>query len=149
LFGGSVRNPIHVLADLIAGLHDADGKVTFPGFYDLVRDLDAEERELLKRVPYSDEKWMDMTGTKALYGEKGYTAIERVGARPTLEVNGIWGGFIEAGAKTVLPARANAKISARLVADQRPEDVYGQLQQYFEANMPGGVDWKLHQHSAG
>ncbi|MBI2421948.1 MAG: dipeptidase [Candidatus Hydrogenedentes bacterium] len=149
LFGGSVYNPIHVLAELIAGMHDAQGRVTLPGFYDRVRELDAEERALLQRVPYSDERWQTMTGTQALYGEAGYSTIERVGARPTLEVNGIWGGFIEEGAKTVLPARASAKISTRLVADQRPEEIYGILKAHLETRMPAGIDWRLHQHSCG
>lgn len=149
LFGGSVRNPLHVMAEVLAGLHDADGKVMLPGFYDKVRDLDAEERALLARLPYSDENWMEMAGVKALFGEAGYTTVERVGARPTLEVNGMWGGFIGEGAKTVLPARAHAKISARLVADQDPKDVREQLEAYFAATIPGDVTWHLHEHSTG
>jgi acetylornithine deacetylase/succinyl-diaminopimelate desuccinylase-like protein len=149
LFGGSIHNPIHVLAELIAGMHDADGRVTLPGFYEKVRPLDEEERELLKQVPYSDADWLDLTGARALYGEKGYTSIERIGARPTLEVNGIWGGFIGEGAKTVLPARAHAKISTRLVADQDCHAVHAQLDAYLKAHMPEGVSYTLHQHSAG
>lgn len=149
LFGGSVRNPIHVLCELIAGMHDAEGRVTLPGFYDDVRELDAEEREVLRRVPYSDEGWLQLAGARGLYGEAGYTTIERVGARPTLEVNGIWGGFTGAGAKTVLPARASAKISMRLVADQRPEKMEGCLRAYLEVNAPEGVAWTLREHSRG
>ncbi len=149
LFGGSIRNPIHVLSDLIAGMHDTDGRVTLPGFYDKVRELDDAEREVLKKVPYSDAEWLDTTGASALHGEKGYTTTERVGARPTLEVNGIWGGYIEEGAKTVLPARATAKISARLVADQAPGEIRGQLEAYLEARTPEGVAWKLDEHSQG
>lgn len=149
LFGGSIRNPIHVLAELIAGMHDADGRVTLPGFYDKVRPLDDEERELLKQVPYSDVEWLALTGARALYGEKGYTSIERVGARPTLEVNGIWGGFTGEGAKTVLPARAHAKISTRLVADQDYRAILGQLDAHIKAHLPEGVRYTLHQHSAG
>jgi acetylornithine deacetylase/succinyl-diaminopimelate desuccinylase-like protein len=149
LFGGSVRNPIHVLAELIAGMHDGKGRVTLPGFYDKVRPLDDEEREMLARVPWSEQEWLEMTGASALYGEEGYTTHERVGARPTLDVNGIWGGFTGEGAKTVLPARAWAKLSTRLVPDQRPEDIEGMLRAYLEANAPGDVEWTLKIHSLG
>lgn len=149
LYGGSVRNPIHVLADLISGMHDASGRVTLPGFYDKVRPLSEEERGLLAEVPYSDAHWMEAAGTTVLYGEEGFSTTERIGARPTLEVNGIWGGFIGEGAKTVLPAKASAKISARLVADQQTEDIQGQLHAYLTSRMPEGVDWHLHQHSSG
>ncbi len=149
LFGGSVRNPIHVLAELIAGLHDAKGRVTLPGFYDRVRPLDDEERALLARVPWSEEEWLEITGAAALYGEEGYTTHERVGARPTLDVNGIWGGFTGEGAKTVLPARAWAKLSTRLVPDQRQGEIEGMLRAYLEANAPKGVEWTLKIHSLG
>jgi acetylornithine deacetylase/succinyl-diaminopimelate desuccinylase-like protein len=149
LFGGSVRNPIHVLAELIAGMHDAKGRVTLPGFYDRVRPLDDEEREMLARVPWSEQEWLEMTGASALYGEEGYTTHERVGARPTLDVNGIWGGFTGEGAKTVLPARAWAKLSTRLVPNQRPEDIEGMLRAYLEAHAPSDVEWTLKIHSLG
>jgi acetylornithine deacetylase/succinyl-diaminopimelate desuccinylase-like protein len=149
LFGGSVLNPAQALCELIAGMHDADGRVTLPGFYDRVRELDAEEREDLARVPYTDDEWFAMTGAPALWGEKGYTTIERVGARPTLEVNGIWGGFIGEGEKTVLPAVARAKISTRLVADQAASDVRGQFEAYLKANAPAGITWKLSERSTG
>ena len=149
LFGGSVRNPIHVLAGLIAGMHDADARVTLPGFYDKVRPLDDEERALLARVPWSETEWLGMTGANALYGEEGFTTHERVGARPTLDVNGIWGGFTGEGAKTVLPARAWAKLSTRLVPDQRPEDIEGMLRAYLEAHAPADVEWSLKIHSLG
>lgn len=150
LYGGSIRNPITVLCELIATMHDAEGRVTLPGFYDLVRPLAEEERELLKTVPHSDEEWLRTTGAGELYGEAGYSTIERIGARPTLEINGIWGGFIGEGAKTVLPARAHAKISTRLVADQRPEQVEEQLRAHIAAHLPKGVtEWHLHNHSWG
>ena len=149
LFGGSVRNPLHVLADVISAMHDEKGRVTLPGFYDKVRPLDDEERDLLKQVPYSDEAWTAMAGTQLCFGEEGFTTVERIGARPTLEVNGVWGGFTGEGAKTVLPARAHAKISARLVADQDPEAVEGQLRAFLEAHIPADVSWKLHKHSSG
>lgn len=149
LFGGSIRNPIHVLCELIAGMHDAHARVTLPGFYDKVRDLDDEERELLARVPYSDAAWLELTGARGLFGEASYSSTERIGARPTLDVNGIWGGFTGEGAKTVLPARASAKLSARLVADQEPEEILGMLRAYLEQHVPKEVDWSLHQHSCG
>ncbi len=149
VFGGSIRNPIHVLAELIASLHDADGRVALPGFYDKVRELDEEERRALARLPHDDEAWRAMAGAKALYGETGYTTVERVGARPTLDINGIWGGFTGEGAKTVLPARAFAKFSTRLVADQDPAEIQGQLEAHIKAHVPEGVSWKLHGHSWG
>ncbi len=149
LFGGSVRNPIHVLAELVAGMHDAKGRVTLPGFYDRVRPLDEEERALLARVPWSGQEWLDMTGAAALYGEEGYTTHERVGARPTLDVNGIWGGFTGEGAKTVLPARAWAKLSTSLVPDQQPGEIEGMLRAYLEASAPKDVEWTLKVHSLG
>lgn len=149
MFGGSVRNPIHVLCEVIAGMHDAEGRVTLPGFYDAVRPLEEEERRELARFPYSDQEWFNLTGVSALYGESGYSTLERVGARPTLEINGICGGFTGKGAKTVLPARASAKISMRLVADQQPESIRGMLQRYLEEHMPEGVKWSLQEHSHG
>ncbi|MCC6142802.1 MAG: dipeptidase [Candidatus Hydrogenedentes bacterium] len=149
LFGGSVRNPIHVLCELIAKMHDDQGRVTLPGFYDKVRSLDDEERGMLSRVPYSDAAWMEMAGTTALYGEAGFSTVERIGARPTIEINGIWGGFTGEGSKTVLPARASAKISTRLVADQNPSDVRGQLEQFLREHLPAEVEWHLHEHTWG
>jgi acetylornithine deacetylase/succinyl-diaminopimelate desuccinylase-like protein len=149
IFGGTVRNPIHVLTEVIAGMHDEKGRVTLPGFYDRVRPLDEEEREMLAAAPFEETQWLEMTGAAAVYGEEGYTTLERAGARPTLDVNGIWGGFMGEGAKTVLPAKASAKLSMRLVPDQRPEDIEGQLRAYLESAMPDGVSWKLEGHSFG
>ncbi len=135
-FGGSIRNPIHVVCDLVAGMHDQDGRIMLPEFYDSVRTLDAEERALLREAPYSDARWLALTGAPGLFGEKGYTTLERVGARPSLDINGIWGGFQGEGAKTVLPARAGAKLSMRLVPDQRLDAVAEQLRRYLEENTP-------------
>ncbi len=149
LFGGSVRNPIHVLAELITGMHDAKGRVTLPGFYDRVRPLDDEERKMLARTPCPEQEWLEMTGARAIYGEDGYATHERVGARPTLDVNGIWGGFTGEGAKTVLPARAWAKLSTRLVPDQQPGEIEGMLRAYLETNAPRDVEWALKIHSLG
>lgn len=149
MFGGSVRNPIHVLAELIAGMHDEHGRVTLPGFYDKVRPLSDEERALLAEVPYNDGQWLAMTGGSALYGEEGFSTVERVGARPTLDVNGVWGGFTGEGAKTVLPARAWAKLSTRLVPDQKPEDIEAMLRAYVASRLPEGISWALTIHSLG
>lgn len=149
LFGGTVPNPAHVLAELIAGMHDEKGRVTLPGFYDNVREITAEEEELMKQIPYSDAGWLELSGAKALHGEEGYSTLARVGARPTLDVNGMLSGFTGQGSKTVLPARAMAKISMRLVPDQRPEDARGQLEAYLKARCPEYVSWSLHEHAHG
>jgi acetylornithine deacetylase/succinyl-diaminopimelate desuccinylase-like protein len=143
LFGGSVLNPAQALCELIAGMHDDKGRVTLPGFYDKVRLLDADERELLAKLPYSDDEWKGMTGAPGLWGEEGYTTLERIGARPTLEVNGFLSGFTGEGSKTVLPAKAMAKISMRLVADQEPSEIHGQLCAYLEANAPAAIEWEV------
>ncbi len=143
LFGGSVHNPAQVLCELIAGMHDERGRVTLPGFYDKVCPLDEEEREALARLPHSDDEWMDMAGVSALWGEEGYTTLERVGARPTLDVNGFLSGFTGEGSKTVLPAKAMAKISMRLVADQEETEIHGQLCEYMKARVPEMVEWAV------
>jgi len=122
-FGGSVHNPVQALAELIARLHDRHGRVAIPGFYDDVRPLTKAERQAYRKLPWSDRKYARGLGVGQLYGEKGYTTLERVWARPTLECNGIWGGFTGEGVKTVLPSRAAAKISMRLVPDQKPDRI--------------------------
>jgi acetylornithine deacetylase/succinyl-diaminopimelate desuccinylase-like protein len=120
-------------------MHDSDGRVTLPGFYDHVRSLDKEERDELSRLPTNEAFYMEQTGAPALWGEVGYTPVERIGARPTLEVNGLFSGFTGEGSKTVLPAWAMAKISCRLVPDQSPEEVYQQFQQYIAEKAPKTV----------
>ena len=149
LFGGSLHNPAQVLCELIAGMHDAHGRVTLPGFYDKVRALTPEERKELARLPHSDKEWKEMAGVPALWGEQGYSTTERVGARPTLEVNGILSGFTGEGSKTVLPAKAMAKISMRLVADQDGADVYDQLTRYLNEHAPNTVTWELRELTHG
>jgi acetylornithine deacetylase/succinyl-diaminopimelate desuccinylase-like protein len=139
IYGGAVENPAHVLCELLAGLHDQEGRVTLPGFYDRVRELSREERTELARLPGGDQAYLEQTGAPALFGEAGYTAVERVGARPTLEINGLLSGFTGKGAKTVLPATAMAKISTRLVPDQDPEEIRRMLMEYFETNTPETV----------
>ena len=122
-FGGAVENPAMALAQLLSKLKDRHGRITIPGFYDDVRKLPAEERRALARLPFSEKKFQKDLGAPALFGEKGFTTLERLWARPTLEVNGIYSGFIGEGAKTVLPCRAMAKISMRLVPNQDPTKI--------------------------
>ncbi len=143
VFGGSVLNPAQALCELIAGMHDAQGRVTLPGFYDKVRPLSDEERQELARLPISDQITLAQTGAPALYGEAGYTTIERTGARPTLEVNGLLSGFTGEGSKTVLPSKAMAKISMRLTPDQEPNEVHEQLLAYLKAKAPAGIRYEL------
>jgi len=136
LFGGSIHNPIQALAEIIAKLHNKDGRVTIKGFYNDVKPLSKKERAELAKLPHNDKKFAEELGVKVLYGEKGYTTGERIGARPTLECNGIWGGFIEEGHKTVLPAKAYAKISMRLVADQDPVKIFKLAKKHIESITP-------------
>ena len=140
-FGGTVLNPAQALVAMLATLHDpTTGRVTVPGFYDDVAELTGGERAQLARLPFSEAAFLDEAGgAPALFGEQGYTTIERRSTRPTLEINGIWGGHQGAGWKTIVPARATARISCRLVPDQRPDDIAAKLQQALEAAAPGAV----------
>jgi acetylornithine deacetylase/succinyl-diaminopimelate desuccinylase-like protein len=143
LFGGVVHNPAQVLCELIAGMHDAQGRITLSGFYDRVRALDVEERAELAQLPIGEDFYLNECGAPRLYGEAGYTTLERMGARPTLEVNGLLAGYTGEGSKTVLPAKAMAKISCRLVPDQDPDEVHQQLLNYLAANMPPTVTYDV------
>lgn len=149
LFGGSIHNPAQVLCDLVSGMHDKDGRVTLPKFYEDVRELAAEEREELSRFPVTDADWAAAAGVCTLWGEEGFSTVERTGARPTLEVNGLYAGFIGEGSKTVLPAKAMAKISMRLVPNQRPEKVKDQLEAYLHEHAPDTVRWQVTQLASG
>lgn len=148
-YGGVVHNPAQVLCDLISKMHDGNGKITLPGFYDSVKPLSDEERRELARHTQDEKVYCDQTGVKELWGEKGYTPIERAGARPTLEVNGFLSGFTGDGSKTIIPSKAMAKISSRLVPDQRPEEVRVQLEAFMNANAPSTVRWELDLISGG
>jgi len=148
-FGGVVHNPGQVICELVAGMHDDNGRVTLPGFYDQVRPLDQEEREELARLPIGEDFYLQESGVSELWGESGYTPLERATGRPTLEVNGLLTGFTGEGPKTVLPAKAMAKISCRLVADQKAEDVFNQIQQYLEENVPDTVTYDVKMISSG
>lgn len=149
LFGGSIHNPAQVLCDLVSGMHDENGRVTLPNFYEDVRELAPEEREELSRFPITDASWAASAGVGELWGERGFSTVERTGARPTLEVNGLYAGFIGEGSKTVLPAKAMAKISTRLVPNQRPEKIKDQLEAYLQEHTPHTVRWQLTQLAAG
>jgi acetylornithine deacetylase/succinyl-diaminopimelate desuccinylase-like protein len=146
-FGGAIENPANVLCDLIAGMRDENGRVTLPGFYDSVIPLGEDERTELARLPQDDEWWKEQSGAKALRGELGYSSVERATGRPTLDVNGILSGFIGEGSKTVLPSRAMAKVSMRLVPDQQPDQVEQSLRTYLEENMPPTMSWELMKHA--
>jgi acetylornithine deacetylase/succinyl-diaminopimelate desuccinylase-like protein len=148
-YGGVVHNPAQALCELVAGMHDAQGRITLPGFYDSVLPLSGEERAELARLPMDEPFYLKQTGAPALWGEAEYSPTERIGGRPTLEVNGLLSGFTGEGTKTVLPARAMAKISMRLVPDQDPEEVHQQLIRYLEANAPKTIRWEVIQMSGG
>lgn len=136
VYGGAVANPINVLCDLISSLHDQDRRITIPGFYDAVQELSAAERAELAKAPFDEKAYMADLGIGAVQGEKGYTTPERSSIRPTLDVNGIWGGYTGEGAKTVLPSKAHAKISMRLVPDQKNEAISRLFKEHFERIAP-------------
>jgi acetylornithine deacetylase/succinyl-diaminopimelate desuccinylase-like protein len=141
-FGGAVLNPAQALSTLIAGLHDEHGRVTLPGFYDRVRPLQADERADLARLPLDEAFFLQETGAPELWGEAEYTPFERTTARPTLEVLSFHAGLSGDGQLNIVPARASAAISTRLVPDQDPHEIYTLLLRYFEAHTPRGVRWE-------
>ncbi len=139
-FGGNVQNPANALAAIIAGLKDGDGRVTIPGFYDEIRELTPREREEFARLPLDEEAFRAGIGVPALFGEPEFSVLERRGARPTLDVNGLWGGFQGEGSKTIIPAHAHAKVSTRLVPDMDPQRTFERLRDAVLAAAPQGVD---------
>ena len=140
-FGGAVPNPLHALAELLAGLHDRDGRVMLPGFYDKVVQLTPAERELLARLPFDEKAWLATAGNSgAASGEAGFSTIERVWARPTAEINGMWGGHTGPGGKTIVPREAHAKLSFRLVAHQEPTEIAGLPREFVAQRKPPGVN---------
>jgi acetylornithine deacetylase/succinyl-diaminopimelate desuccinylase-like protein len=143
LFGGVVYNPIQVLCELIAGMKDKDGVIQLLGFYDDVLLLSEEEKKALAELGMDEDYFKKQTGAAKLHGEKGFSPVERVGARPTLDVNGIWGGYSGEGPKTVIPAKASAKLSTRLVPNQTPQMVKQQLEKYLTEHAPVGISWEL------
>lgn len=149
VYGGAVANPINVLCEMIASLKDENNHITIPGFYDKVLEASEEERALMAKTPFDLKDYKEKLGVKEVQGEEGYTTIERTGIRPTLDVNGIWGGYIGEGAKTVLPSKAHAKISMRLVPNQSDAEITALFQKHFEAIAPESVTVKVTPHHGG
>jgi acetylornithine deacetylase/succinyl-diaminopimelate desuccinylase-like protein len=149
VYGGAVANPITMLAKMIASCHDENNHITIPGFYNGVIDATPEERAKMAQAPFDEAEYKTDLGVSSLWGEKGYTTNERTGIRPTLEVNGIWGGYTGEGAKTVLPSKAFAKISARLVPNQSSTVITEKLLNYFKSIAPAGVTVKAEEHHGG
>lgn len=149
LYGGAVANPINILNKMIAGLHDENMRIKVPGFYDKVDELSVDERTEMAKAPFSLESYKSAIGIEDVYGEHGYTTNERSSIRPTLDVNGIWGGYIGEGAKTVIPSKAYAKISMRLVPHQDWKEISELFQAYFESLAPKGVKVVVKPHHGG
>ena len=148
-YGGAVANPIVVLSKMIASCHDENNHITIPGFYDDVHNVPDEERKLINKAPFNEKEYKDEIGIKELWGEKGFTTYERTGIRPTLELNGIWGGYTGEGAKTVLPAKATAKIPARLVPNQTSAKMTKLLLDHFRKIAPSCVSVNVFEHHGG
>ena len=149
VYGGAIANPITILAKMIASMHDENNHITIPGFYDDVVNSTDEERALMAKAPFNEQEYKDELGVKELWGEKGYSTMERTGIRPTMELNGIWGGYIGEGAKTVLPSKAFAKISARLVPNQSSETITNLIINYLQKIAPTNVTVKATLHHGG
>ena len=149
LYGGAVGNPINVLCDMIASLMDENKRITIPGFYDGVIEVSAEERAQMAKAPFNEQAYCDELDMKATQGEAGYSTLERATIRPTLDVNGIWGGYTGEGAKTVLPSKAYAKISCRLVPGQDPDRITKLLVDHIESIAPESVKVKVKPHHGG
>jgi len=142
--GGSVANPLHAMARLIASLHRPDGRVAVAGFYDTVRELSAAERAEIANLPFDERAYLAQVGAPLAVGEPGYSTLERQWARPTIEVNGMWGGYQGAGTKTIVPSEAHAKITCRLVPDQDPETIVALVTKHLETNVPPGTRLVVH-----
>jgi acetylornithine deacetylase/succinyl-diaminopimelate desuccinylase-like protein len=149
VYGGAVANPINVLCEMIASLHDKDGKITVKEFYDKVADLTKEQREALNNAPFDLNEYKKELGIDEIKGERGYSTLERTGVRPTLDVNGIWGGYTGEGAKTVLPSKAHAKISMRLVPNQVSAEITELFTKHFKSIAPPSVKVKVTAHHGG
>jgi acetylornithine deacetylase/succinyl-diaminopimelate desuccinylase-like protein len=149
VYGGGVANPVNVLCEMIASLHDENGRITIPGFYDKVVDLSETERTELAKAPFNLDDYKQDLGINDVAGETGYSTNERTSIRPTLDVNGIWGGYTGEGAKTVLPSKASAKISMRLVPNQTPDEITEIFTKHFTAIAPASVSVKVTPHHGG
>ena len=149
LYGGAVANPINILTKMVASLHDENNQVTIPGFYDKVEELNAAERDQFKQIPFSLENYQNALDIESVYGERGYSTLERKSIRPTLDVNGIWGGYVGEGAKTVIASKAYAKMSMRLVPNQKSEEITKLFMDHFVSIAPKGVTVKITPHHGG
>ena len=149
VYGGAVANPINILAKMIASMHDENNHITIPGFYDEVQEVSDAERAEMNKAPFVLEDYKNDLDVNAVHGEKGFTSLERTSIRPTLDCNGIWGGYIGEGAKTVLPSKAFAKISMRLVPNQTSAQITALFQKHFESIAPDAVKVKVHPHHGG
>ena len=149
VYGGAVANPATILAKMIASCHDENNRITIPGFYDDMLEASTAERSLLGKAPFDLEAFKEDLGIHEVHGEAGYSTNERTGIRPTLEVNGIWGGYTGEGSKTVLPSKATAKISARLVPNQSSQKITGLLLEHFKKIAPPSVSVKVMEHHGG
>ena len=149
LYGGAVANPINILSQMIASLHDENNQITIPGFYDKVAELSPSERREMEKIPFSLDDYKKALDIAAVHGEKGYTTNERKSIRPSLDVNGIWGGYMGEGAKTVIASKAYAKISMRLVPNQSSEEITSLFKEHFTALAPDGVQIKITPHHGG
>ena len=149
VYGGAVANPINILSKMISSLHDENNHITIPGFYDNVLEASEAERALMGKTPFDLDHYKSKLGIEAVHGEEGFSTIERTGIRPTLDVNGIWGGYTGEGAKTVLPSKANAKISMRLVPNQSDEEITKLFEDHFKSIAPKSVTVKVTPHHGG
>ncbi len=149
LYGGTVANPIQILCDILSKLKNQDQKITIPGFYDDLKILSKEERNVINNIPFDSQNFKKSIGIKNILGEKGYSILERIGARPALDINGIWGGYIDKGAKTVLPAKAHAKLSIRLVPHQKIQDINQKICKYLYSLTPQFVQLDIKIHEGG
>ena len=148
-FGGAIRNPLTEMARVLASLHDADGHVTIDGFYDGVLDLTDDERALIAKLPFDEKAWLANARSGTTYGEQGFSTLERVWARPTAEVNGIWGGYTGEGHKTIVASEGHAKVSFRLVAGQEPQDVQQKFEAWLGRVVPDGIEWSMRWYGPG
>ena len=148
-FGGGIRHPLTELGRLLGSMHDGDGQVTIDGFYDGVLELTVDERALIEKLPFDESAWLANARSEATYGEKGFSTLERVWTRPTAEVNGIWGGYIGAGHKTIIPSAGHAKVSFRLVPGQEPADIQRKVEAWLAAHVPDGLTWSMEWYGPG
>ena len=148
-FGGAVKNPIHALTEIIQQLKDENGRIAIPGFYDDVVEITPQEREELSQLPFDEENYKNEIGAQGLYGESGYSVLENIWCRPTLDVCGIWGGFSGEGSKTVIPAEAHAKVSMRLVANQTPDKIAKRFESFVRSIAPSEVELNIQRMHGG